>query len=304
MTCAGPLQPGDRLAVVSPSGALQERQAFDQGVALWRSRGYVLDLIPGYDQSWGYLAGKDDHRRQQLHQALTDPSYRGILCSRGGYGGTRLLEDWHWPERLRRSGLERGSPCPWLVGFSDVTSLLWSGANCGIAGVHGPLLTTIAQEPDWSVQRLFDWLEGRAIAPLMGQGWGNGVAEGPLLPANVTVATCLLGTAHQPNLKGAILALEDVSEAPYRLDRMLTHWRMTGALQQVSGVALGRFSRCDPPQNRPSLTTPQVLRDRLQDLGIPVVAELPFGHDGVNAALPVGVMARLDGDRGQLEILQ
>ena len=85
-----------------------------------------------------------------------------------------------------------------------------------------------------------------------------------------------------------ILALEDVAEAPYRIDRMLTQWRMSGAFQGVVGIVLGRFSRCEPPKDVPSWTVEEVLRDRLSDLGIPIVSDLPFGHEGVNAALPVG----------------
>ncbi|MGB3616141.1 MAG: LD-carboxypeptidase [Elainellaceae cyanobacterium] len=291
-----PLQPGDRLWVVAPSGVLQERQAFEQGIALWRAQGYHIKLASGYDQGWGYLAGSDRHRQHQLEEALADPGCRGILCARGGYGGARLLEGWRWPALATQHH-------PWLIGFSDSTSLLWSGMAQGLAGIHGPLLTTLAQEPDWSLQRLFDGVAGKPFAPLSGQGWGKGSASGPLLPANLTVATHMLGTAHQPNLSGAILAFEDVSEAPYRLDRMLTQWRMTGSLEQVAGIALGRFSRCDPPPNRPSFTVEEVLRDRLGNLEIPVVSGLPFGHDGVNAALPVGRQARLDGDRGVLDVI-
>jgi muramoyltetrapeptide carboxypeptidase len=178
--------------------------------------------------------------------------------------------------------------------------LLWSLSREGISGVHGPLLTTIAAEPDWSVQRLFDWVGGRPLAPLKGIGWGNGQAHGLLLPANLTVATHLLGTPAQASLEGVILAFEDVTEAPYRIDRMLTQWRMNGALSQVQGVALGRFSQCDPPPQIPSFTVEEVLRDRLADLGLPIVSDLPFGHDGVNAALPVGIPAQLDGDQGIL----
>ncbi|MEM7650028.1 MAG: LD-carboxypeptidase, partial [Cyanobacteria bacterium P01_A01_bin.70] len=172
----------------------------------------------------------------------------------------------------------------------------------GIASVHGPLLTTLGQEPDWSRQRLFDWVSGRAIAPLQGVTWQPGQVTGRLLPANLTVATHLLGTPHEPDLNGVILAFEDVTEAPYRLDRMLTHWRMLGKFAPVAGVAIGRFSRCDAPDGIPSLDVETVLRDRLNDLGIPVVAELPFGHDGVNAALPVGAAATLDADAGTLTV--
>jgi muramoyltetrapeptide carboxypeptidase len=203
-----------------------------------------------------------------------------------------LLEDWRW---------QTGEP-KWLIGFSDITSLLWSLMTVGVSGVHAPLLTTIAAEPAWSVQRLMDWVQGRSLPPLHGKGWGGGTAQGILLPANLTVATHLLHTPIQPDLQGVILALEDVSEAPYRIDRMLTQWRLSGAFQAINGIALGRFSQCQPPANIPSFTVEEVLRDRLADLGVPIVSDLPFGHDGVNAALPVGMMARLDGDRGELRV--
>lgn len=248
--------------------------------------------MPGYDDRWGYLAGKDSDRRQQLAAAWADPDCRAVLCARGGYGGARLLEDWQWPH---------SSP-KWLIGFSDITALLWSLAGVGIAGVHGPLLTTLASEPNWTQQRLFEWVTGQAIAPLSGTPWASGNAQGLLLPANLTVATHLLNTSVQPDLNGVILAIEDVSEAPYRIDRMLTQWRMLGNFQKVKGIAIGRFSQCQPPTSLPSFAVEEVLRDRLTDLGIPVIANLPFGHDGQNAALPVGVPAVLDGDRGQLSI--
>jgi muramoyltetrapeptide carboxypeptidase len=178
--------------------------------------------------------------------------------------------------------------------------LLWHFSQQGISGVHGPLLTTIATEPDWSLERLFNWVSGTPLPPLQGTGWGHGSASGLLLPANLTVATHLLNTSYQPDFDGIILALEDVGEAPYRIDRMLTQWRLTGVLKRVKGIALGRFSQCAPPPNIPSFTVEEVLRDRLGDLGIPIVADLPFGHDGCNAALPVGWPVSLDADRGTL----
>jgi muramoyltetrapeptide carboxypeptidase len=285
-----PLQTGDRLWVMMPSGALRETEDFEKGLELWRSRGYKVDLSPTYQHRWGYLAGTDAERRQALDFGLNNPEYKAILCGRGGYGGARLLEQWQWPH-----------PQPkWLIGFSDVTSLLWEFANQGISGVHGPVLTTIAAEPDWSLERLFGWLEGKSLPPLKGNGWGGGTVTGKLLPANLTVATHCLFTPIQPNLEGVILALEDVSEAPYRLDRMLTQWRTSGMLSKVKGIALGRFSQCEAPAGIPSLSVEEVLRDRLCDLGIPIVAELPFGHQGVNAALPIGIEMTLNGDEGTL----
>ncbi len=298
-----PLQPGDLLQAIAPSGALRELDAFQRGVDIWRERGYQVEVIPEIDAKWGYLAGKDEKRRHYLASAWQNPQCRGILCARGGFGSTRLLENWDW-KQLEQKNKSSHFPTPkWLIGFSDITALLWSLYQAGISGVHAPLLTTIADEPDWSRQRLFDWVEGRSLAPLKGYGWGGGLATGILLPANLTVATHLLGTPLQPNMDGIILAFEDVTEAPYRIDRMLTQWRLSGILSQVCGIALGSFSKCEAPPNIPSFSVEEVLRERLGDLSIPVVSDLPFGHQAPNAALPVGVKAILDGERGILEIL-
>jgi muramoyltetrapeptide carboxypeptidase len=263
---------------------------FQQGVEVWRSQGYQVELSPGYSDRWGYLAGRDEDRRRQLLDALKDPDCRGILCARGGYGGARLLEDFSW----------EGFDPKWLIGFSDITSLLMSLSQQGISGVHAPLLTTIAAEPDWSRQRLFDWVAGKPLDPLTGLGWGQGSATGLLLPINLTVATHLLGTPIQPDFANVILAIEDVGEAPYRVDRMLTQWRLAGYFRQIQGLAIGQFTQCDPPSGIPSFTIEEVLRDRLQDLGIPIVSNLPFGHSSPNAALPVGVPVKLDSDQGIL----
>ena len=286
------LQQGDRVTVISTSGALREFDALEKGMGVWRSRGYRVELGSHWDQKASYLAGTDEQRRHALLEAWKNPDCKAILCTRGGYGSARLLEQWQWP-------LE--SP-KWLIGFSDITGLLWSLATAGISSIHGPVLTTLAEEPDWSQQRLFDALEGRYLKPLIGDGWGGGRVAGKLLPANLTVATHLLETPLQPDLNGAILALEDVTEAPYRIDRMLTHWRLCGAFKQIKGIALGRFSRCEAPVGSNSWTVEEVLRDRLGDLGLPVVSGLCFGHDGENAALPVGCWAELDGDQGSLKL--
>ncbi len=310
------LKPGDRVKVIAPSGALRELEAFEQGLEIWRSQGYQVELASNWNTCHGYLAGSDSQRRQALAEAWNDPDCQAILCARGGYGSARLLEEWTWNWEDRETGgrgdgkmgrREDGGTgrqnIKWIIGFSDVTALLWSLAKAGISGVHGSVLTTLAKEPPWSIKRLFDCLEGRPLPPLQGKGWGGKKTIGRLFPANLTVATHLLGTFIQPSLDGAILALEDVTEAPYRIDRLLTQWRMMGAFQGVKGIALGRFSRCEPPSGIPSWTIAEVLRDRLQDLRIPIVSDLPFGHDGVNAALPMGKMAQLDADRGTLEIM-
>lgn len=289
-----PLQPGDLLRVIAPSGRLQERLALDRGIEIWQARGYRVEVTTAIFNEWGYLAGTDLHRRSELAAAWADPDCRAILCMRGGYGGMRLLEDWQWQTIAQPK---------WLIGFSDITALLWSLDRHGmIGGVHGPLLTSLADEPDWSRDRLFDLVAGKSLPPISGASWVGGTARGKLLPCNLTVATHLLGTPLEPELAGAILAIEDVTEAPYRIDRLLTHWRLTGKLSKVAGIAIGRFSHCDPPNGFISPTVEEVLRDRLTDLNMPIVANFPFGHNGSNAALPVGVIATLDGNIGELRI--
>jgi muramoyltetrapeptide carboxypeptidase len=289
-----PLRHGDHVQLAAASSALQPEalERLQGGIALLQQWGLEVNPHPDPLRGWGYLAGTDRERSGDL-----EASAPLVACLRGGWGSARLLEDpiapWH-------AGLH--SP-HWLLGFSDVTSLLWARQAAGVpGGIHGPMLTTLAAEPAWSQERLRQLLFGEATAPLQGEPWASGMAEGPLLVGNLTVATHLLGTAHLPSLRGAVLVLEDVGEAPYRLDRMLTHWRLCGALQQLAAIGLGRFSDCDDDGS--GFRLEQVLRERTADLNIPVLAGLPVGHEPGNAALPLGWPARLNADAGQLELLQ
>ena len=284
------LQPGDLVTAIASSGAVKSTDALEQGLAIWRDRGYRVEMGKNYRSCCGYLAGSDRQRRADLAAAWQNPECKAVIAIRGGYGGARLLEDWIWDVTNPK----------WLVGFSDVTSLLWSLATAGVSGLHASVLTTLAAEPEWAIARMFNYLETGQLDALEGKSGVGGQAAGILLPGNLTVATHLLKTSIQPNFEGAILALEDVTEYPYRIDRMLTQWRMMGVLEGVKGIALGRFSRCEPYPGTNSWTVEEVLGDRLKDLGIPLVYDLPFGHDGVNAALPVGQAVYLDGDRGVL----
>jgi muramoyltetrapeptide carboxypeptidase len=300
------LQPGDRVRLVAASSAVADLERLQAGLAVLASWGLRLDddptRLPG--RRWGYLAGRDAERADDLLPRGDQGNPPALLaCVRGGWGSARLLE-----HPLEAAG-------GWLLGFSDVTSRLWHRLASGRGGaIHGPLLTTLAAEPAWSRERLRALLFGEPLDDLEGESWGGGRAEGPLLAANLTVATHLLGTPHLPDLDGAILILEDVGEAPYRIDRMLTHWRLCGALQRLGGIGFGSFEGCDDlvevGHSEASCGTPaaprfgleEVLRERTADLGIPVLSGLPVGHGPGNAALPLGVRARLDADRGRLTV--
>ncbi|MEB3263661.1 MAG: LD-carboxypeptidase [Synechococcus sp.] len=295
-----PLRLGDPARLVAASSNLAGPGAAERlaaGVALLESWGLVVEPAEAervLGRQWGYLAGRDEERAADLTAGAAL-----LACVRGGWGAARLLE------------LPLELPCGWLLGFSDVTALLWAQLAQGKrGGIHGPLLTTLAAEPAWSQERLRALLFGEPLPALQGEGWRGGVAEGPLLAANLTVATHLLGTPHLPELRGAILVLEEVGEVPYRIDRLLTHWRLCGALGQLAGLAFGSFLGCEEeegeatePQPTSRFRLEEVLRERSLDLGIPVVAGLPVGHAPGNGALPLGAWARLDGNRGTLELL-
>jgi muramoyltetrapeptide carboxypeptidase len=134
-------------------------------------------------------------------------------------------------------------------------------------------------------------------------GVQGGSAEGPLVVSNLTIATSLIGTPWLPNLKGAILVLEDTGESPYRIDRQLTQWRSAGLLQQLAAIGLGRFSWDDDDVLPGDFTLEEILLERLRPLGLPIVRGLPVGHGRPNLALPLGVRARLDGANGVLSLL-
>ena len=164
--------------------------------------------------------------------------------------------------------------------------------------IHG---SSGGTETQW--QRTVDLLCGRPVAPLLGEPRRQGIARGLLVVTNLTVATHLIGTPWLPSLKGAILVLEDVGEAPYRVDRMLTQWRSAGLLQQLAGVACGRFSWSDDDILPGDFTMDEILEERLGDLGIPLVLNLPLGHGRPNQALPLGAQAQLDGKHGLLSLM-
>jgi muramoyltetrapeptide carboxypeptidase len=288
------LQAGDRVQLAAASSALQGDaiSRLEAGIAVLERWGLEVEPHRNLQRHWGYYAGTDPERLEDLQ-----PNAPLVACMRGGWGSARLLE---------RPLAEEEH---WLLGFSDVTSLLWARQAAGLpGGIHGPMVTTLGAEPEWSQERLRALLFGEALPPLQGTVWNPGQAEGPCLAGNLTVATHLLGTPHLPDLSGAILLFEDIGEAPYRIDRMLSHWRLSGALQQIAGLGFGSFSDCEGDEDdardpQHSFGLQAVLQERCGDLGIPVIADLPFGHRCGNAAIPIGRRARLDGERGQLLLL-
>ncbi|ABX08387.1 S66 peptidase family protein [Prochlorococcus marinus] len=291
-TIPKPLKSGDEVITIAASSAVKDQDSLIAGLKVFEGWGLHCREHSVVGRHWGYLAGSDKTRLNELH-----PKKSAALkaFARGGWGAARLLEH-HQP-------WERG----WLLGFSDVSSILLSRLSAGFSGgIHGPLITSLAYEPAWSKERLKSILFGELIPDLYGEPWIGGLAKGPLVACNLTVASHLLGSSHIPDLKGAILIIEDIGEEPYRVDRMLTQWRLAGLLQGLAGLGFGNFVNCVDPQSievGEGFRIDEVLKERSKGLNIPVVGNLPIGHLCGNAALPIGSQALLDGERGILRIV-
>jgi muramoyltetrapeptide carboxypeptidase len=275
--------------------------ALDRGRSLLAEHGLRVSPPPDLTLADRYLAAPDATRATALLDALTRPGVDVVMAARGGYGMTRLLPllEPH-VDRLRAAGPRL------VVGFSDVTALhAWLFSRLGWQSVHGPVCTSFGLEPPVTRAHLINVLRGRAAGSVL-QGEtlrGSGVVRGPLVGGNLAVLTALVGTPFFPDLTGCVLLLEDVTERPHRVDRMLTQLlQATGGLRGVVGVVLGYFTDCDDTQK--GHRTQDTLREVLGGLSMPVVGGLPVGHQAPNHALPHGGLVGLDAGGGTLTVLE
>jgi muramoyltetrapeptide carboxypeptidase len=288
------VQAGDRIAVVAPAGPVP-RDRFAAGAAILRSR-YQLVHEERIFERQGYLAGSDEVRAAELQAALADPSVRAVVCARGGYGLTRILD------RLDAAPFVR-APKP-VVGFSDVTALLAWAARAGVVALHAPVVTQLGDLPDEDAAALVALLESHVPPPpLTGlRALAPGAAAGRLLGGNLELVSRLVGTPWALDLRDAVLLIEEVGERPYRIDRQLTQLGSAGALAGLRGAVVGALHRCvEPDGSGPS--GEEVIGERLGALGIPVLAGAPVGHGPRNRALPHGARVRVDAAAGTVEFL-
>jgi muramoyltetrapeptide carboxypeptidase len=281
-----------RVRLVAPAGPFP-RELLDAGIAQLREWGlevsvgeHALDRHPALP----YLAGTDADRAADLHEAWCDPDVDAVLCLRGGYGCLRLLDRLDWDK------LAAATP-KIFAGSSDVTALHEAfAARLGVATLFSPMIATKAFTTDTTTREgLRRCLFGPAPIPLTGgQALSGGVARGMAVGGNLSLLVAMLG-AGPPPPPGSVLLLEDVAEAPYRVDRMLTQLRRAGWFDAVAGVALGSWTDCGDLR-----VLDAVLADRLGELGVPVVAGLTFGHCQAQASIPLGVPCELDADAGTL----
>jgi muramoyltetrapeptide carboxypeptidase len=282
-----PLAPGDVVAIVAPASPFPRDELW-RGLAWLRTR-YVLRMGPGVLERDGFLAGSDARRAEELARAMRDPDVKAVVAVRGGYGVMRLLDRLPWDALARRPR--------WLVGFSDVTALHAEAWRAGLATIHAPNVTGLGRDADPAVRAA--WLAALE-GPSRPHAWRglrvvhSGVAEGLVVGGNLSLLHAMAAAGRLELPAGAVVVIEDVTEAPYRVDRMLTSLRLGGHLARASAIVLGGFDRCNPgPDGR---NVDEVLEERTRDLGIPVLAGAPFGHAAHNEAFVLGTRARVEGD--------
>ncbi|MEJ5329278.1 MAG: LD-carboxypeptidase [Desulfobaccales bacterium] len=288
-----PALTGDTLAVAAPASPV-EPDLLQAGVAFLHGAGYRVKV--GQEATtprpWGREA--DAARAQALEQAWLDPEIRAILGARGGYGSFKILP------YLKAKSLQ--SRALRLVGFSDLTALLlFAVQRLGVAAFHGPTVAHLPALTPAAREDFFRWLAAPAPEARRFEGLTvlhPGTAAGPLLGGNLTTLCHLVGTPYMPCLRGSVLFLEDHNEAPYRLDRLVTHLLYARALEEVAGVVLGAFTGTGA---QPAEVL-EVLAQALAPLEVPVLAGLPVGHQPDNFTLPLGLQAVLDGTDGSLSL--
>lgn len=308
----GRLHFGDTVGIIAPASAPPDPQAVDRAAEALERFGFKPKLAKNLRARHGFLAGTDRERAADLMQMFADKKVAAIICLRGGYGAARILD------RLDYDVIRRHPKI--LSGYSDITSL-----HCALArkvkliSIHAPMLNGALADPKvpefTKKSFLRTVMEARPAGSICGGYDGKtvsilrgGVAEGRLIGGNLSVLCASLGTPFAPSFKGKILFFEDISEKPYRLDRMLTQLLNAGILSQVAGVAVGVNRNCTDPDAKAGgeyrQTAADVVTERLASLRVPVVTGLPFGHVALNATLPVGAKARLDGKHGDLIITE
>ena len=294
------LPPGGVIGVAAPSGPVDAARLAN-GLALLHGAGFEVALAPGLLERRAYLAGDDRARAADLRALLADPGVDAVICARGGYGAMRLLAYCDFAA-LRRSPKA-------LAGFSDATALHLAFAAQGLVSFHGPMLECRASEA--AAANLDELLRVLRGEPALGpsgraerapQRICPGRARGAVVGGNLTLVAASLGTPWEIDATGRLLLLEDVGEPPYRLDRYLTQLEAAGKLAAAAGFLIGELAGCEGAPGDPAPL--QVFAERLQPLGRPCLADLPFGHGARKRTLPLGVQAELDADAGCLRLLQ
>jgi len=304
------LKQGDQVAIIAPASGVAP-ESFDRALANLEALGFKPKASEHARGRKSFLSGTDAERLADIHTAFADKDVKAVWCVRGGGGCPRLLP-------MLDLDLIRKNPKV-FIGFSDITALhVAISQRTGLVTFHGPVGTS--QYTDYTRGRVMEILTGSATPPIVVKPSPenlkreaalfhpatikSGRAKGSLTGGNLALLASLCGTPYSlKDIAGKILFIEDINEPPYRVDRMLTQLRQSLDLRSIAGVALGVF---DDGANTTKEAEPllDVFRDRLGDLGVPVVYGLSFGHIADNMTLPYGIKAELDADAATITFLE
>lgn len=301
------LRQGDTVGVVAPASAISGEDGIARAEWWLRGMGLVPKFGPHVSETYGYLAGTDEHRAGDINAMYRDPDVKAVFALRGGWGGARILPLLDWDAIRANPKL--------LIGFSDVTALhLAFAKRAGYATIHGGNASSSWPQQSWeSLWRLafaadtpvLGGLSGEAATGRPGRTITGGKARGRLLGGNLTIVSTLMGTGWLPSLKGAILFAEDTNEAEYRIDRMFQQLRLAGVLSELAGVVFGQCTSCrtTEPDYR-GFTVDQVIDQYLAPLGIPAFTGGNIGHISNQLCLPSGAEVEIDADARTLRLLE
>ncbi|HTP12423.1 MAG TPA: LD-carboxypeptidase [Bacteroidota bacterium] len=296
------LRKHDLIGIVSPASTPSSQEKIDKGVEYLERLGYRVKVGKHVMSQHGYLAGTDEERVGDLNEMLRDPAVKAVFAIRGGYGTPRLLHLVDYRAVRRNPKI--------IVGYSDLTALqlalfkktrlvTFSGPMVGVEMWSG--IDPFTEENFWrlvtSPSRIGP-LRNPADEPTVFHNKKR--AAGTLIGGNMSLLASLLGTPFLPTLRKTLLVLEDVDEAPHRVDRMFMQLRHAGILKSISGLLLGKFTDCVPSDpSKPFLTIEQVLEEAVSEITRPVLTNLQYGHIAKKLTLPFGLPARLD-SRGEV----
>ena len=293
------------IGVIAPGSPVDPKR-FEAGKKELEHRGFRIrcPIDPGKhygDYTHGFASASVEDRARVLRELFEDKDVEAVLAARGAYGSPELLPKIDFPSIGKTKKL--------LIGCSDVTALLLPLYSQGkVFSIHGPTLSgdfaraSESSDAKAGVDALIHMLMEQEYLPeLSASLLREGKAEGWLLVGNLTMLLNLLGTPWDMDYSGAILVLEDVGEAPYRIHRALTHLKLAGKLERISALIFGRFSRCEATQG-PSVqeVIKNSVKDILAETRYPVLMDLQIGHNGINLPLPLGCRAVVEGPKLRL----
>lgn len=285
-----PIKPGDKIRVVSTAGKVQQEKVLP-AVQWFTDQGYRIEQGKHIFSEYHQFAGDDKQRIEDLQKALDDPDCSLILCSRGGYGSIRLMEQLDFTEFMKFP--------KWLTGYSDVTVLHSALNRIGIASIHGsmpPFFFSKSGLPNENLLSLHALLSGNSTNYELKKNnlSRSGSGEGELVGGNLSILCSLLGTPWEIQTEGKILFIEEIDEYLYHIDRMMHQLKLSGKLENLSGMIIGDFTQIKDNPAPFGQSYEEIIRNAVKNYSFPVAFGMTAGHDNTNLALPLGQICSLE----------